>query len=454
MIDIYFPDNNISERQYVTDILFGEYLGLEYRTIPESGTREYRIKLENGNQLVVEDHFFSRFPADLQYLKKENLPQKIVLAKNRFTPEKDMVVLFGNDDLTEEHQKNRRVICSNDCISASFFMLTRWEEYVNKTRDELNRFPSAASVSKKSGFLRRPVVNEYVEFIWNILEDLDCSQKRKSRNFTPLITHDVDFILRWYSFRHLLKALGADLIRKKDLKNFIMDLGDYTRVISGKKKDPFDTFDYLMKLSEENRLTSHFFFLSIQKMKNLQYYELSHPRIKSIMNEIIQRGHHIGFHPGLNTCANLTGWQNEYHYLQSISPVDIKSGRQHYLQFEAPATWQIWNDMKMEWDSTLSYHDDTGFRAGTCYPFSTYNFLTRKKLDLLERPLIIMDKPLVQYNLHLGYDSILKNALNLLDTVRKYQGEFTLLWHNNCFNIKEWAEFQHIYEEIILSCNF
>lgn len=453
MIDIYLPDNNLPERHYVTDVLFGEYLGLSYRTTPKHGIAEYEIKLENGNLLIIEDHFFSKFPADLQYLKQDNIPGQIVFAQNNYTPEKDIAVLFGNDKLIEEHNKSKKIISGHDCFASVFFMFTRWEEYVNKTRDDMIRFPANASIAKKFSFLHRPVVNEYVEFIWKVLKYLGCKQKRKPRQFSPLLTHDVDFILRWYSVRHLIKALGADLIRKKDVRNFTMDLADFVKVKFHKKKDPFDTFDYLMHLSEENNLTSHFFFMSIDKMKNLQYYKLSHPRIKTIMNEIISRGHRIGFHPGINTCTNHANWKAEYEYLQSISPVEIKSGRQHYLQFEAPLTWQIWNDMKMEWDSTLSYHDDIGFRAGTCYPFSTFNFLTRKKLDLIERPLIIMDKPLVQYNLHLGYDKILSNALNLVNTIKKYQGEFTLLWHNNCFNVKEWKAYQKIYSEIVYSCN-
>src|SRR4030042_3026201 len=437
MIEIFLPENNLSERIFSIDILFGEYLGLHYQTFTNAEIRDYLIQLENGNQLIIKDHFFSKYQGDLKYLKQENIPEEIVFGQNKFMPEKDIVVLFGDDNVTEEDLAHKKIICNNDIVAGSFFMLSRWEEYVNKSRDELNRFPAMASLAKKSDFLHRPVVNEYVEFLWNMLRYLGCSQSRKISQFSPLITHDVDYILRWYSFAHFIKALGADIIKKRDVRYLGLDMADYFKVLSHRKKDPFDTFDYLMQLSEDNGLKSHFFFMSFQKMRNLKYYELSHPMIKSLMNDIISRGHYIGFHPGFNTCNNQANWQVEYNYLMSISPVDIKYGRTTFLQFEAPITWQIWNDMKMNWDCTLSYHDDTGFRAGTCYPFSTFNFLTRNKLNLIERPLIIMDKPLVQYNLHLGYTNILDKALNLLNTVKKYQGEFTFLWHNNSFNVKE-----------------
>jgi hypothetical protein len=57
MIKIYIPNNNINERKYIIDILFGEFLGLEY--IIEIGSQNYEIILEkNGNKLIIEDHFF------------------------------------------------------------------------------------------------------------------------------------------------------------------------------------------------------------------------------------------------------------------------------------------------------------------------------------------------------------------------------------------------------------
>ncbi len=48
MLKITIPNNNIPERIYITDIILGEFLGLDY-TI-ERGSENYEITLENGNQ--------------------------------------------------------------------------------------------------------------------------------------------------------------------------------------------------------------------------------------------------------------------------------------------------------------------------------------------------------------------------------------------------------------------
>ena len=68
--------------------------------------------------------------------------------------------------------------------------------------------------------------------------------------------------------------------------------------------------------------------------------------------------------------------------IENIIEQKLTFGRAHYLRFEIHATWQIWEDANMEWDSSLSYADKEGFRCGVCYPYSVFDILTRNKLNL------------------------------------------------------------------------
>lgn len=130
MIKITIPNNNICERKYILDIIFDEFLGLDFKVIQNDDCKNWIIELPNKQVLTIKDTFFNKYPKDLDYLKLENIPQKI-------------------EEL--------------DIFAASFFMLTRWEEYVNKARDSHNRFPATESLAYKQGFLDRPIVNEYLE---------------------------------------------------------------------------------------------------------------------------------------------------------------------------------------------------------------------------------------------------------------------------------------------------
>ena len=57
MIVITTPNNNLKERKYVIDIVFNEFLAIEYSH--ETGSQDYEIILPNDNKLIFKDHFFN-----------------------------------------------------------------------------------------------------------------------------------------------------------------------------------------------------------------------------------------------------------------------------------------------------------------------------------------------------------------------------------------------------------
>ena len=119
---------------------------------------------------------------------------------------------------------------------------------------------------------------------------------------------------------------------------------------------------------------------------------------------------------------NQKQWEEEYFILSTAISQKVKIGRQHFLRFEIPTTWQIWEDNNMEWDSTLTYPGKEGFRGGTCYEYSVFNSLSRKKLKLKEMPLTVMEGTMV------GYQNLVpvimeKRIIKLTNNVKKLYPE-------------------------------
>ncbi len=411
---VRIPNNNLNERKYIIDIIFNEFLGLEYHL--EIGSKDYEIELGNKKVLIIKDTFFNKYPKDLEYLKLENIPNKI-------------------EEL--------------DIFSASFFMLTRWEEYVNKNRDNHNRFPAYESLAYKQGFLDRAIVNEYVEWLKQELLRLDSSLKFKEREFELILTHDVDAPLLHSSFMHHIKASILDIVQRKSIKLFINRNVDYLKIKLFNKQDPFDTFDYIMSLSEKVGLKSYFFFMAKGTSSYDNMYKSSDKFIKKLIKNIKKRGHFIGIHPTYNAYNNPAQFKKEKEELERSFNTKISFGREHYLRFEVPTTWQIWEDNNMEWDSTLSYADKEGFRCGVCYPYSAFNILTRKKLKLKERPLIVMEGSFATYQANVSPVEMKKKIEGLMEQVKRYNGEFVLLWHNSSFNTDDWKKYKMVYESIV-----
>jgi len=452
---VKIPNNNVAERKYIINVMLGEFLGLEY-DVKVEGRREkvegrrvkgegecYEIILDNGNKLIIEDHFFSKFPNDLEYLNEKNIPQKVEFAKNEFTPEDDIPIIYGSSTFA---LLPSTLTCGIDIFASSFFMLTRWEEYANKTRDNHNRFPATASLAFKNNFLHRLVVNEYLEMLKNMLLHLGLSQKLKTRNYKLTLTHDIDHIYAWNSLKKILSQLIRDMIKRTSIKNFFWTLDYYIKIKRGLAKDPYDTFDYIMNLSDKIGAKSHFFFMGRGQTKHDNDYFSGSKDAIAIAKNIKKRGHYIGIHPTYNAYNNFEQFKAEKDELEQNLNTKIKFGREHYLRFEVPTTWQIWEDNNMEWDSTLSFADEDGFRCGVCYEYRVFNILTRKHLNLKEKPLIFMDAIDIE---KLSPKQMQKTLLKLISQVERYKGEAVILWHNSNYNTIKWLHYKKVYEALI-----
>jgi hypothetical protein len=415
MIQILIPNNNIQERKYILDIIFNEFLGLKYELIEEDNCEDWIIEFENKKILTIKDTFFSKYPKDLEYLKFENIPKKI-----------------------EEM----------DIFAASFFMLTRWEEYVNKIRDKHNRFPAIESLAYKQGFLDKPIVNEFIENLKNKLLEFDNSLVFKKHEFKLTITHDIDFPFRYLPLKKIIKALMGDLLKRRDFSLAFENTVGYINSFFDKKKDPYNTFDYLMSISESIGTKSYFFLHSSNHSK----YDIDNKKyLKIIANNITKKGHFLGYHPSYDSYNDEILFQEDKKKLEKLIEQKLLYGRGHYLRFEIPTTWQIWEDSGMKWDSSLAYADKEGFRCGVCYEYSVFNILTRKKLNLKEKPLIVMDGNFITYQPNVNHEYMKNKIVQLINEVKKYNGNFVFLWHNSSFNNRTWKNFQDIYEKVLFS---
>jgi hypothetical protein len=102
------------------------------------------------------------------------------------------------------------------------------------------------------------------------------------------------------------------------------------------------------------------------------------------------------------------------------------------LRWEAPATWQAWEDAELDYDATLSFADHIGFRCGTCYEYPAFNLTTRTPLKLREQPLIVMESSaLDKHYMNLPVEFARVELGKLKEYCRMFGGDFTLLWHNH-----------------------
>ncbi|MGM0649621.1 MAG: hypothetical protein ACQES1_03825, partial [Bacteroidota bacterium] len=156
--------------------------------------------------------------------------------------------------------------------------------------------------------------------------------------------------------------------------------------------------------------------------------------------------HIVGLHGTYNAYNNARLFGKELDRIKKLYP-EISEGRQHYLRFDNPVTWQIWNDYNLKVDSSVGFSDDAGFKAGTCFDYHPFNVLTKEKLALIERPLTVMDTAL--FKREFSHNEMLELINNLYKTIKSHNGNFVLLWHNNNLTNSGFKSYKNLYENII-----
>jgi hypothetical protein len=270
------------------------------------------------------------------------------------------------------------------------------------------------------------------------------------RKFAVCLTHDVDELSKTYRHvtvpaRHLMRGNLVGAVRQ--LLHSAADL------LGG--RNPYWTFDDIMKLEGELGVKSSFYFLeekgrvSILSPKTWilsgRRYSLNNPPVKAMIKKLAGGGWDVGVHGSYDSFQDEGLFSAEKDRLEGIIG-GIHGTRQHHLNLCFPKTWRIHESCGLEYDTSLGFKDTCGFRWGTCFPFHPLDCGELKPLNLLEIPLTIMDTPLFS---HKG--DVSRECAGLMDKVQNYGGVLTLLWHHSVFNRSEFPGFTQTYSSIIES---
>jgi hypothetical protein len=448
MLNIRTPIGCDSERAYIFSVIFEDWLGIDYRCIQHQRD-DVHISVDGlPGSIRMPDSFFCN--AEVDWLKHSSLPQLPLLQWQVESSLSERGVLGSQIPVIYGEERFRSVAHSSDIstpidiFGSAFFMLSRYEEAILIDRDDYERFPSVASLAYKADFLDRPIVDEYVELLWEWLSHLWPGLTRKSRTSRILATCDLDspFAMNG-SIAQTLRRLGGDILKRGRPSLALNTLIAGLQVRRGRfERDPHrSAIEWIMDANEEAGNRVAFYVIPLITDQRLDGQEgLGSSRMRALLRSIHERGHEIGIHPGYNTFRDPQSFSESVVTLRRIlkeEDIDqsVLGGRQHFLRWEMPTTARQWEDNGLDYDSTLGYADRPGFRCGTCREYSLYDVVARKVLRLRERPLIVMDSSLIS-DRYLG----IQRDEEVADIFSKYKekclnvsGDFTFLWHNSGF---------------------
>ena len=333
-----------------------------------------------------------------------------------------------------------------DLFAASFYLVTRYEEYFETKLDKFGRFPAGKSILTELNLIKKPVVNIWAEWLAKEINRKYPQIIFIKRRFKFISTIDVDNA--WAYLNKGFWRTKAALV-KSVLKGDISEFSFRTKVLKGKEKDPYHTYDYLDTVFSGNEEKVKFFFLLGDYGKLDKNVSHENTGFQKLILKIAQY-YDIGIHPSfagfINGCHGKV--IRESQRLHKITGKEISKSRQHFLNLKFPKTYQNLIKAGIKEDYTLGFPDMTGFRAGICTPFNFYDLENEEITDLLIVPFQVMDGTLRNY-LKLSPDEAFKETEMLMNEVKNVRGTFVSIWHNESVNDwGEWKGYRKVFEKI------
>jgi hypothetical protein len=353
--------------------------------------------------------------------------------------------IFSFKDTKAFFKTNNHSFFEFDIFATSFYLLTRYEEYLPYTADKFGRFPAKESLAVKHAFIEQPVINLWAEYLKATLLKHYPNLKFKQNKFQYIPTIDID-----NAYAYLHKGFIRSLLSfgKLLLKLNFTELFEKTAVHIHQKKDPYDSYDYLIKLHHKYQLKPIFFFLTAAYAKYDKNISPHGKAFKYLVQKIAQN-FEIAIHPSFASNKYPDRVKTEKELLEKISGKKINKSRQHFLMLKIPETYQNLIKSGITEDYSMGFVETPGFRAGTCTPFYFFDLKKNKEENLKIIPFSVMDVGLKDYN---EYNTLQaeEKIKKIIGNVKKVNGLFVSLWHNESPGTKKrWRGWQNVYEKLI-----
>jgi len=333
-----------------------------------------------------------------------------------------------------------------DIFAAAFYLLSRYEEYLDHEKDQYGRYDHRNSLAFQHGFLDIPLVDYWMLKLEKELQKKHPDYHLPERQFVVQPTYDIDIA---YRFRHAspfknIKGYFTDLLMGR-----FEALMERSTIYSGKQKDSYDVYDWLDTLHQQHHLTPCYFFLVAEKNKG---YDKNVDPYTAGMRELIKahaKKYKIGIHPSVQSNANKDSLEREIKLLSYHAQQPISVSRQHYLQLHLPETYQALIDMGIQQDYSMGYGAVNGFRASTSLPFYWYDLKHERATSLQIIPFCYMDSSAI-FHERLNAEMALERMCYFFETVKKANGIFSYVMHNHFLTEqKEWIMWHNMYETFL-----
>lgn len=329
---------------------------------------------------------------------------------------------------------------SFDIFAATFYLLSRYEEYLPHQKDMYGRYAHENSLAFRENFLAVPLVNRWLLTFKNSLKEIFPSLTICEHSFSFLPTYDIDEAYS-YKYKGWFRTAGA--VAKAMLNGNRAKIAERKKVLRGKLQDPYDSYGWMDTLHGHYQLHPRYFFLVAQQTGKYDRNILpGKTAFKAIARQHAGK-YNIGIHPSWQSGDKPELIKKEMTVLEDITGIKIISSRQHFIRLTLPQTFRYLVEAGIKEDFSMGYGSINGFRASVASPFYWYDLEREEKTELLLYPFCYMD---ANSFFEQKYSAIqaLEEMRQYYKAVKEVDGLLITLWHNTFLGtddlFKGWRE--------------
>jgi hypothetical protein len=422
-----YSKSDVPRLRYIAGILLGDTLGLSWEVITD--------KRKLGKHPVI-NYSAENITGSLKISPDPILFEKGVSSRNIVVTEwKGHPIFFPTSPDSD---------LPFDIFAASFFLISRYEEYLEFRPDEFGRFPASESFAFRNGFLGIPIVDVWAkEMAKSILRRYQTFAFKRNE-YKALLTIDVDQAFA-YQGKSLIRTIGGMF---RDITSNDGHAAERYRTLAKGEKDPYEVFDYITGNIETNKSDASFFFPvgdhseydKNPSWKNVEY--------RKLINSLDIK-YKTGLHPSFRAANDLSIIKNETARLKTILEKEVIISRFHYLKLLMPQSYLDLEQTGITEDYSMGFPDEPGFRAGFAHPYYFYDVLGDRQTSLKIIPFQVMDATLYKYK-NLDPSAAMVVVLKLINETRKAGGQFVSIWHNtSLLDNADWKGWREVFEYML-----
>ena len=329
-----------------------------------------------------------------------------------------------------------------DIFSASFYLLTRYEEYLPYLKDTHGRFPPLESVASINSFLKLPVVDIWAYRLLDKLKERFPTIVSKKRKYQHTSIIDV-------TSSHCFAHRGP----MRSLAGLLYDLGafKFKRVVQRTsvwlkiKQDPYNNYAGLIEIQKKYQIKSIFFF----QFANYSTYDKNvspeNNNFKYLIKSVADYSL-VSLAASYSSFRDIELLKEEKKRLSNVVNRPINYSRMRYNRVDIPYTYRNLVEAEFTDDYTMGYSHEMGFRAGTCTPFYFYDVVMEEKQPIKIHPFAVHDYALLNSN---SEDEALEKIRIYYDQVKKVNGHFVTIFSNELLGGDQAINWLNLYNKVI-----